>query len=124
MIDCIRPFIDLSERSVILFAFLPFQVPIIINILWDILLDLDDLDSSTKSVLALLSSLISKKALDNSDVQSAGDLTELFPRLWPFLKHNISAVRSSALECFKTLLNQASNVKSGEVCFRFISITY
>ena len=78
-------------------------------------MDLDDLDSSTKSVMALLSSLVSMKSLGDGDLQSVGNLTEFFPRLWPFLKHNISAVRISALECLKTLLNQAPDVPSGEV---------
>lgn len=92
-----------------------FQVPVIVNILWDILLDLDDLDSSTKSVMALLSSLISKSSLNGGKMQANDNLTELFPRLWPFLKHNISSVRVSALESLKTLLNQAPDLSSGKV---------
>ena len=108
--------IDSTESNVQVTTLYSFQVPVIVNILWDILLDLDDLDSSTKSVMALLSSLISKMSLGDRDLQSVRNLTDLFPRLWPFLKHNISAVRSSALECLKTLLNQVSDTKTGEVC--------
>ena len=110
---------DLSESSFQVTTLYSFQVPVIVNILWDILLDLDDLDSSTKSVMALLSSLISKMSWGDRDQQSVRNLTDLFPRLWPFLKHNISAVRSSALECLKTLLNQVSDIKTGEVS-RFV----
>lgn len=93
-----------------------FQVPIIVNILWDILLDLDDLDSSTKSVMSLLSSLISKKTSKDCLMESIGNMTELFPRLWPFLKHNISAVRISALESLNTLLKQVPDAAPGQVC--------
>lgn len=35
-----------------------FQVPSIVNTLWDALLDLDDLTASTNSIMTLLSSLL------------------------------------------------------------------
>ena len=91
-----------------LITMMPNEAPIIVNILWDILLDLDDLDSSTKSVMALLSSLVSKQSAELKCGMQAEDLSELVPRLWPFLRHTISAVRVSALETLETLLNQTA----------------
>lgn len=41
-----------------LLPFPEFQVPFIVNTLWDALLDLDDLTASTNSIMTLLSSLL------------------------------------------------------------------
>eukprot|EP00794_Sanderia_malayensis_P009222 gene9222-10196_t len=101
-----------------LVTYLPAEAPVVVSILWDILLDLDDLDASTKSVMALLSSLVSKQSgslqqQQHDEVLEKGEgLSELVPRLWPFLKHNISAVRLSALETLQTLLEE--NVSDSE----------
>ncbi|XP_077865248.1 TATA-binding protein-associated factor 172-like [Saccoglossus kowalevskii] len=77
----------------------PYQVSIIIQTLWDILLDLDDLTASTNTVMTLLSTLSSKVPCSTNQ-----SLAELVPRLWPFLKHTISSVRKAALETLYTLL--------------------
>ena len=74
------------------------------GILWDNLLELDELSASTNSVMKLLSILV-VVLNDNSiasEVESlTGSLSTLVARLWPFLGHNISSVRHS---CVKTLL--------------------
>ena len=74
------------------------------GILWDNLLELDELSASTNSVMELLSILV--VVLDDKTIASEaqgliGALNTLVTRLWPFLSHNIISVRQS---CVKTLL--------------------
>ncbi|KAL1419637.1 hypothetical protein MTO96_025208 [Rhipicephalus appendiculatus] len=104
---------------------LPHQVPRVVQTLWDSLLELDDLTSSTSSILMLLAALLSHSTsvqptqgsdgcLRDSEqgaVQSPGNTTctdsggsvasaplaRWVPRLWPFLGHNAIAVRLSVL---------------------------
>ncbi|XP_071538423.1 TATA-binding protein-associated factor 172 isoform X2 [Panulirus ornatus] len=68
--------------------------------LWDALLDIDDLTSSTNSILMLLAKLLAHPG--NSD-SIRSNLSELVPRLWPFLYHSSSSVRGSALKTLDTL---------------------
>lgn len=82
------------------------QVPNVLKILWDTLLELDDLTASTNSVMVLLSSLISI-ITKNSDFPVISDLNELVPRLWPFFKHNISSVRLSTLKTLNILIESS-----------------
>lgn len=81
---------------------LPHRVPSVVDSLWDALLDLDDLTSSTSSILMLLSSLLSFTCSEDSKTP-AKPFNELIPRLWPFLSHNSSGVRKSVLEALTTL---------------------
>ncbi|XP_038069588.1 TATA-binding protein-associated factor 172-like isoform X2 [Patiria miniata] len=77
------------------------QVPTILSTLWDTLLDLDDLTASTNSIMTLLASLNSYPAALACLSQTT---TSLVPRLWPFLRHNITSVRRAVLETLCTLL--------------------
>ncbi|KAG6504315.1 hypothetical protein ZIOFF_036646 [Zingiber officinale] len=106
----------------------------IVMLLWDILLDLDDLSPSTSSVMNLLAeiysqpemvpkmmeklSMVGKQEIDLNEVslEEQGEdinkskenpymLSTLTPRLWPFMRHTITSVRHSAI---RTLLVQAS----------------
>ncbi|XP_022080347.1 TATA-binding protein-associated factor 172-like isoform X2 [Acanthaster planci] len=77
------------------------QVPTILSTLWDTLLELDDLTASTNSIMTLLASLHSYPAALVCHGQST---TTLMPRLWPFLRHNITSVRRAVLETLCTLL--------------------
>ncbi|KAH0623625.1 hypothetical protein JD844_006574, partial [Phrynosoma platyrhinos] len=81
----------------------PEKVPFILNILWDALLDLDDLTASTNSIMTLLSSLLTYSQVQKCSIQQS--LTDLVPRVWPFLHHTISSVRKAALETLFTLLS-------------------
>ncbi|XP_068240504.1 TATA-binding protein-associated factor 172 [Palaemon carinicauda] len=83
----------------------------LISTLWDSLLDIDDLTSSTNSILLLLSKLLAHPALRDSGVKH---LTELVPRLWPFLYHTSSSVRGSALKTLDTLTSLKSGVRARE----------
>ncbi|XP_034079596.1 TATA-binding protein-associated factor 172 isoform X1 [Gymnodraco acuticeps] len=84
---------------------LPNEVPFIVNTLWDALLDLDDLTSSTNSIMTLLSLLLTYPRVRQCSMQQS--LTILVPRVWPFLRHTISSVRRAALETLFTLLSKA-----------------
>uniref|UniRef100_A0A8C5E6B9 BTAF1 RNA polymerase II, B-TFIID transcription factor-associated n=1 Tax=Gouania willdenowi TaxID=441366 RepID=A0A8C5E6B9_GOUWI len=84
---------------------LPNKVPLIVNTLWDALLDLDDLTASTNSIMTLLSSLLTYPQVRQCSIQQS--LTVLVPRVWPFLRHTISSVRRAALETLLTLLSKA-----------------
>lgn len=101
----------------------------IIMLLWDILLDLDDLSPSTSSVMNLLAEIYSqedmipkmiskeKQELDLNEVLNVDDagegrdlqenpymLSTLAPRLWPFMRHTITSVRYSAIRTLERLL--------------------
>uniref|UniRef100_A0A670YLS6 B-TFIID TATA-box binding protein associated factor 1 n=1 Tax=Pseudonaja textilis TaxID=8673 RepID=A0A670YLS6_PSETE len=86
----------------------PEKVPFILNILWDALLDLDDLTASTNSIMTLLSSLLTYSQVQRCSIQQS--LTVLVPRVWPFLHHTISSVRKAALETLFTLLSTQDQV--------------
>ncbi|XP_010927294.1 TATA-binding protein-associated factor BTAF1 isoform X2 [Elaeis guineensis] len=105
----------------------------IVMLLWDILLDLDDLSPSTSSVMNLLAEIYSQpemvpKMLDTltlvekqefdlneaSQAEEHGNATKLMdnpyilstltPRLWPFMRHSITSVRHSAIRTLERLL--------------------
>ncbi|GMQ02497.1 hypothetical protein CsSME_00048698 [Camellia sinensis var. sinensis] len=105
----------------------------IVMLLWDILLDLDDLSPSTSSVMNLLAEIYSqeemipkmsgilpskmKQEFDLNELVGLDDLGEgtstqenpymlstLAPRLWPFMRHSITSVRYSAIRTLERLL--------------------
>lgn len=104
----------------------------IVLLLWDILLDLDDLSPSTSSVMNLLAEIYSQdemipkmfgaltlKETEELDLNEAGPvdaagtlvsrenpymLYTLAPRLWPFMRHSITSVRYSAIRTLERLL--------------------
>ncbi|KAK7502412.1 hypothetical protein BaRGS_00006365 [Batillaria attramentaria] len=90
-----------------LVALIPEQVPVVIACLWETLLDLDDLTASTNSIMTLLSQLLSQPSTHVLGSLSH-TLTDLVPRLWPFLRHNIWTVRRAALQTLLTLLTAHS----------------
>ncbi|KAK7069364.1 btaf1 RNA polymerase II, B-TFIID transcription factor-associated, 170kDa, partial [Halocaridina rubra] len=78
----------------------------LVTTLWDSLLDIDDLTSSTSSILMLLAKLLSHPSCQDS---MHSNLSELVPRLWPFFYHNSSSVRGSALKTLETLTSCSAN---------------
>ncbi|GAA0152941.1 hypothetical protein LIER_11297 [Lithospermum erythrorhizon] len=101
----------------------------IIMLLWDILLDLDDLSPSTSSVMNLLAEIYSQDQMvpktfgsedqQNIDLNAIGCggivegttnlenpymLSTLAPRLWPFMRHSITSVRYAAIRTLERLL--------------------
>ncbi|KAG9442446.1 hypothetical protein H6P81_018300 [Aristolochia fimbriata] len=111
----------------------------IIMLLWDILLDLDDLSPSTSSVMNLLAEIYSqpqmvpkvvdfgKQELDLNEVVLTDDhdegtnfnenpyvLATLAPRLWPFMRHSITSVRHAAIRTLERLLEAGCGRSSSE----------
>ncbi|CAN6897839.1 unnamed protein product [Brassica oleracea] len=105
----------------------------IVMLLWDILLELDDLSPSTSSVMNLLAEIYSQDDMtvvmheelsvgegqkvdlnemvhvesvrERRDVrESPYALSGLAPRLWPFTRHDITSVRFSAIRTLERLL--------------------
>ncbi|KAG8086577.1 hypothetical protein GUJ93_ZPchr0010g10708 [Zizania palustris] len=111
----------------------------IVMLLWDILLDLDDLSPSTSSVMNLLAEIYSQPEMvpkmlgttvigeseefdlnrvtlvaDEDKLRSSENpyvLATLTPRLWPFMRHSITSVRRSAVRTLERLL-EVGNTKS------------
>ena len=73
------------------------------RILWDHTLHMDELTSSTHSIMALLASLLSHEVPETDT-----PLASLVPRLYPFLSHNSSQVRRATLSCLLTLASTKS----------------
>ncbi|XP_043695072.1 TATA-binding protein-associated factor BTAF1-like isoform X1 [Telopea speciosissima] len=113
----------------------------IVMLLWDILLDLDDLSPSTSSVMNLLAEIYSQEEmipkmfgtvkekeefdlneLVQIDEHGAGlkseenpyILSTLAPRLWPFMRHSITSVRHSAIRTLERLLEAGWRRSSSE----------
>ncbi|KAI9729330.1 MAG: TATA-binding protein-associated factor mot1 [Claussenomyces sp. TS43310] len=89
----------------------PGALDALINIVWACLTDLgDDLSASTGQIMDLLAKLCSfpevleamKKNAANDPEQS---FAELVPRLYPFLRHTITSVRSAVLRALLTFVN-------------------
>ncbi|KAF8117364.1 hypothetical protein N665_0011s0084 [Sinapis alba] len=105
----------------------------IVMLLWDILLELDDLSPSTSSVMNLLAEIYSQddmtlvmheelsvgegQNIDLNEMVNVESLRErrdvkespyalsgLAPRLWPFTRHDITSVRFSAIRTLERLL--------------------
>ena len=88
------------------------KVPSLLALLWDTLLALDDLTVSTSSVLQLLSQLCLTSPVLGllKEGQLKGEpLSKLVPRLWPFFRHNISAVRHAVLKTLRVLFELQGN---------------
>ena len=88
----------------------PVALDDLITIVWDCLSDLrDDLSASTGSVMDLLAKLCSfPKVLDamkhNASKGPDYSFSQLVPRLYPFLRHTITSVRSAVLRALQTFL--------------------
>ncbi|PIK38156.1 hypothetical protein BSL78_25008 [Apostichopus japonicus] len=97
----------------------PDQLPPIFTILWDTLLDLDDLTASTSSIMMLLAALLShpNSGSDGSDYHDNRESgthrqTELVTRLWPFLSHNSTSVRTASLNTLLALVRSGNEKPS------------
>lgn len=82
----------------------------LMNVIWDCLSDLkDDLSASTGSVMDLLAKLCSFPAVlgamkANASADANHSFARLVPRLYPFLRHTITTVRSAVLRALLTFL--------------------
>lgn len=77
------------------------QVLEIVKMLWDLLLEQDELAAACNSFMGLLAAILS---LPNaSHWIEMEQMDNLIPRLWPFLSHPTSSVRRSTLQTLKKL---------------------
>lgn len=72
------------------------------RLLWDALLELEELSPATGSVMGLLAEVHSASSAPAAGPDS--NLGALVPRLWPFLRHGLTSVRHATLRCLTALL--------------------
>ena len=111
--------------TVLMFTVVLFpQIEALLTCLWSTLRDLDDLTSSTCSVMSLLAAIVRSHVTTGqssrdvaTDQQSSRDVTagqqssrdvmvQQLPQLLPFLHHTMPSVRRAALETLAVLLDQ------------------
>ncbi|RDW71198.1 putative MOT1-transcriptional accessory protein [Coleophoma cylindrospora] len=89
----------------------PEALNALINIVWECLSNLgDDLSASTGKIMDLLAKLCSfPEVLEAMKSNAANDAEQSFgllvPRLYPFLRHTITSVRSAVLRALITFVN-------------------
>jgi TATA-binding protein-associated factor len=78
----------------------------LLAILWETIRILDDITSSTSSIMNLLSKLYSQPDIPRParGAVGSGVFADLVPRLWQFLGHSSSGVRRSTLNCLASIL--------------------
>lgn len=105
---------DLRSRGGRLLRLMPNEVPRLLSLVWDGLLEFDELTSWTNSFMSLLSTIVIKSS---SEMASLGQkpLSQLLPRLWPFLDHSSERIRSTVLQTVQTLIDSTSNF-DGDRC--------
>ena len=74
------------------------------ELLWNCLTDLDDLTGSTQMTMKLLSEVLKIKVPSSKSTGSS--LSELVPRLLPFLHHSSFGVRAAALNTLVSLTSR------------------
>ena len=111
-------------------ALRPAALDHLINIVWECLSDLrDDLSASTGFVMDLLAKLCSFPEVLTAMKQNALNdpelsFTNLVPRLYPFLRHTISSVRSAVLRALQTFLQIGGEDTAGWVNGRILRLVY
>ena len=89
----------------------PAALPELMRVVWDCLSDLrDDLSASTGFVMDLLAKLCSfpeglSAMKTNADTDEDQTFDKLVPRLYPFLRHTITTVRTAVLRALQTFLD-------------------
>ncbi|KAI4143544.1 MAG: hypothetical protein LQ341_002890 [Variospora aurantia] len=102
----------------------------LMKIVWDCLSDLrDDLSASTGSVMDLLAKLCSFPEVlvamkSNAAKDAQHSFTNLVPRLYPFLRHTITSVRSAVLRALQTFLNLGGNDTKGWIDGRILRLVF
>ncbi|RMY32335.1 hypothetical protein D0866_06679 [Hortaea werneckii] len=102
----------------------------LISVVWECLSSLsDDLSASTGSVMDLLAKLCSfPEVLDAMKINAEKDpeqsFTELVPRLYPFLRHTITSVRSAVLRALLTFINIEGTDTKGWINGKSLRLVY
>ena len=108
----------------------PSALDDLMNIVWDCLSDIrDDLSASTGFVMDLLAKLCSFPEVlvamqGNAAKDEDHSFTNLVPRLYPFLRHTITSVRSAVLRALQTFLRIGSQDTRGWVNGRILRLVY
>lgn len=111
-------------------ALRPTALDELMNIVWECLADLrDDLSASTGSIMDLLAKLCSFPEVLHAMQQNAAkdpeqSFTTLVPRLYPFLRHTITNVRSAVLRALQTFLNIGDLSTRGWVDGKALRLVY
>jgi TATA-binding protein-associated factor len=102
----------------------------LIQIVWNCLSDLsDDLSASTGYVMDLLAKLCSfPEVLEAMKLNAAADeelsFDNLVPRLFPFLRHTITSVRSAVLRALLTFLDIKGDSTTGWIDTKALRLIY
>lgn len=111
-------------------ALRPAALDDLMNIVWDCLSDVrDDLSASTGFVMDLLAKLCSFPEVlvamqGNAAKDEDHSFTSLVPRLYPFLRHTITSVRTAVLRALQTFLQIGSQDTRGWVNGRILRLVY
>ena len=111
-------------------ALRPAALDDLMNIVWDCLSDVrDDLSASTGFIMDLLAKLCSFPGVlvamqKNAAKDSEHSFTNLVPRLYPFLRHTITSVRSAVLRALQTFLQIGGGDTRGWVNGRILRLVY
>ncbi|KAF2160445.1 hypothetical protein M409DRAFT_29068 [Zasmidium cellare ATCC 36951] len=102
----------------------------LISVVWECLSSLsDDLSASTGSVMDLLAKLCSFPEVlaamkENAATDPEQSFDELVPRLYPFLRHTITSVRSAVLRALLTFINIEGTDTKGWVNGKALRLVY
>ncbi|XP_066254641.1 TATA-binding protein-associated factor 172 [Euwallacea similis] len=77
------------------------SVPQVINKLWDLLSEQDELAAACNSFMGLLAAILNLPQAQS--LLPPQPLNSVVPRLWPFLSHSTSSVRKATLTTLRTL---------------------
>lgn len=108
----------------------PAALADLMTIVWDCLSDIrDDLSASTGFVMDLLAKLCSFPEVlvamkQNAEKEWDHSFTNLVPRLYPFLRHTITSVRSAVLRALQTFLQIGGEDTQGWVSGRILRLVY
>nr|XP_026499034.1 TATA-binding protein-associated factor 172 [Vanessa tameamea] len=91
----------LAPAATALAAARPERLARLAGRLWRLLRDQDDLAAPAHAYMALLAELMALPAAA-SELHPI-DLTDVLPRLWPYLDHSTSSVRKATLQTLRTL---------------------
>ncbi|XP_013143480.1 PREDICTED: TATA-binding protein-associated factor 172 [Papilio polytes] len=91
----------LAPAAAALAAARPHALPAVAARLWQLLRDQDDLAAPANAYMALLAALcaLPQAAKHLHPI----DLSDVLPRLWPYLDHSTSSVRKATLQTLRTL---------------------
>ncbi|KAI4456700.1 tata-binding protein-associated factor [Holotrichia oblita] len=79
----------------------PRSIELVVTKLWDLLADQDELASACNSFMGLLAAILSLP--EAKALLPPQPLSEVVPKLWPFLSHSTSSVRKATLQTLGTL---------------------